>query len=241
MTSVIEFETARLRLRQWLASDREPFAAMNADHRVMEFYPALIAREASDASIGCVAGAIDRARLEQLGGRDSRYRRVHRLRRSVDPSQAVAVFAVRGNRLAPRVDVLGQGLCDRGRTGRSRHRLRAAPLARDRFIHGIGQCPVSCSHGTHRHAQFGRGLRAPRCARRQPASHALPFSNRRRCLARDASCVIWTRWNALRYCAMQAANTLGSRRPHTASNRSTRADFREYDMRSTWVARVMPT
>ena len=51
MTTVIEFETARLRLRQWRVSDREPFAAMNADRRVMEFFPALIAREASDASI----------------------------------------------------------------------------------------------------------------------------------------------------------------------------------------------
>ena len=51
MTTVIEFETTRLRLRQWLVPDREPFAAMNADHRVMEFFPALIAREASDASI----------------------------------------------------------------------------------------------------------------------------------------------------------------------------------------------
>jgi RimJ/RimL family protein N-acetyltransferase len=48
---VIEFETQRLRLRQWRASDREPFARMNADPRVMEFFPALISREASEASI----------------------------------------------------------------------------------------------------------------------------------------------------------------------------------------------
>jgi RimJ/RimL family protein N-acetyltransferase len=48
---VIEFETDRLRLRQWRAEDFEPFAQMNADPRVMEFFPAPIAREASDASI----------------------------------------------------------------------------------------------------------------------------------------------------------------------------------------------
>jgi RimJ/RimL family protein N-acetyltransferase len=48
---VIEFETQRLRLRQWRASDREPFARMNADPRVMEFFPALISRESSKASI----------------------------------------------------------------------------------------------------------------------------------------------------------------------------------------------
>lgn len=48
---VIELETPRLRLRAWRPSDREPFAALNADARVMEFLPGLIAREASDASI----------------------------------------------------------------------------------------------------------------------------------------------------------------------------------------------
>ena len=51
MGAIIEFETPRLRLRQWRESDREPFAALNADPTVMEFFPALITREASDASI----------------------------------------------------------------------------------------------------------------------------------------------------------------------------------------------
>lgn len=36
MASPIEFETQRLRLRQWQESDREPFAAMNSDPAVME-------------------------------------------------------------------------------------------------------------------------------------------------------------------------------------------------------------
>src|SRR3954470_21139338 len=47
----IEFETPRLRLRQWRESDREPFAAMNADPVVMEFFPAVQSRAGSDASI----------------------------------------------------------------------------------------------------------------------------------------------------------------------------------------------
>jgi len=51
VATVIEFETSRLRLRQWQESDREPFAAMNADPAVMEFFPALQGRAASDASI----------------------------------------------------------------------------------------------------------------------------------------------------------------------------------------------
>jgi len=47
----IEIYTDRLRLRQWRESDREPFAAMNTDPAVMEFFPALQTRAASDASI----------------------------------------------------------------------------------------------------------------------------------------------------------------------------------------------
>jgi RimJ/RimL family protein N-acetyltransferase len=39
---VIEIDTPRLRLRQWRASDVVPFAAMNADPRVMEFFPELM-------------------------------------------------------------------------------------------------------------------------------------------------------------------------------------------------------
>jgi RimJ/RimL family protein N-acetyltransferase len=44
-----ELATERLRLRRWRAADREPFAALNADPRVMRHFPALLAREASDA------------------------------------------------------------------------------------------------------------------------------------------------------------------------------------------------
>jgi RimJ/RimL family protein N-acetyltransferase len=51
MASVIEFETPRLRLRQWRESDRQPFAAMHADPAVMEFFPSLQSRASSEASI----------------------------------------------------------------------------------------------------------------------------------------------------------------------------------------------
>ena len=51
MPTVIELETPRLLLRQWRDSDRAPFAAMNADPLVMQFFHSLPAREASDASV----------------------------------------------------------------------------------------------------------------------------------------------------------------------------------------------
>ena len=41
--------TERLLLRQWRLADREPFAAMNADPRVMRHFPAPMSREQSDA------------------------------------------------------------------------------------------------------------------------------------------------------------------------------------------------
>ncbi|WP_035056102.1 GNAT family N-acetyltransferase [Andreprevotia chitinilytica] len=49
VTPVIELTTARLRLRQWRESDREPFAALNAAPCVMEHFPAPLTRAQSDA------------------------------------------------------------------------------------------------------------------------------------------------------------------------------------------------
>jgi RimJ/RimL family protein N-acetyltransferase len=44
-----ELRTERLRLRRWVAADLEPFAALNADERVMEFLPFQVDRATSDA------------------------------------------------------------------------------------------------------------------------------------------------------------------------------------------------
>lgn len=46
-----ELQTDRLLLRGWRETDRDPFARMNADPRVMEHFPALLTREESDALI----------------------------------------------------------------------------------------------------------------------------------------------------------------------------------------------
>jgi RimJ/RimL family protein N-acetyltransferase len=51
MTKLIEFETDRLYLRQWVEADKEPFARLNADSRVMEYFPSLLDRAASDAMV----------------------------------------------------------------------------------------------------------------------------------------------------------------------------------------------
>ena len=49
MTRTIELNTDRLCLRQWRDEDREPFAEVNADPRVMEFFPSVLSRAESDA------------------------------------------------------------------------------------------------------------------------------------------------------------------------------------------------
>ncbi len=51
---VVRFDllrTERLVLRRWQDSDREPFAALNADPHTMRFFPATLDRTASDAMV----------------------------------------------------------------------------------------------------------------------------------------------------------------------------------------------
>ncbi len=45
-------KTKRLILRNWQASDRQHFAEMNADTKVMQFFPKMLTKEESNAQIG---------------------------------------------------------------------------------------------------------------------------------------------------------------------------------------------
>jgi RimJ/RimL family protein N-acetyltransferase len=56
---IVEVDTPRLRLRQWRAADRAPFAALNADPAVMEFFLSPLSRESSDASIDAWQSQLD--------------------------------------------------------------------------------------------------------------------------------------------------------------------------------------
>lgn len=47
----VPIETSRLLLRGWRDADREPFARITADPRVMEFFPAPLTRAESDAMV----------------------------------------------------------------------------------------------------------------------------------------------------------------------------------------------
>ncbi len=53
-------KTDRLLLRSWRDEDREPFAAMNADPAVMEYFPATLTRAQSDALADRIDGDLQR-------------------------------------------------------------------------------------------------------------------------------------------------------------------------------------
>lgn len=53
-------QTNRLILRQWKAEDLEPFAQLNADPRVLEYFPSLLSRDESDQSVKLMSDHIDR-------------------------------------------------------------------------------------------------------------------------------------------------------------------------------------
>jgi 3-dehydroquinate dehydratase / shikimate dehydrogenase len=44
----MKIKTKRLILRPWQEKDLKPFAALNADHRVMEYFPSLLTQKESD-------------------------------------------------------------------------------------------------------------------------------------------------------------------------------------------------
>lgn len=59
----IFIETPRLLLREWQQSDYEPFIALNADAKVMEFFPKVLSREETLAQIGRITEHFEKYRF----------------------------------------------------------------------------------------------------------------------------------------------------------------------------------
>jgi ribosomal-protein-alanine N-acetyltransferase len=57
--AITDLRTRRLVLRSWRDSDRGPFAALNADPRVMEHFPKALTRGESDAMVDRMNAAIN--------------------------------------------------------------------------------------------------------------------------------------------------------------------------------------
>ena len=62
VAGAMDLRTERLRLRAWRDADREPFAQINSDARVMRYFRAPLTREQSDAF-----GDVNRTHIEQHG------------------------------------------------------------------------------------------------------------------------------------------------------------------------------
>jgi RimJ/RimL family protein N-acetyltransferase len=60
LTQPLQLETPRLLLRRWQEADHEPFAEMNADPVVMQYFEAPMTREQSDEAIDRYLAAFDR-------------------------------------------------------------------------------------------------------------------------------------------------------------------------------------
>jgi RimJ/RimL family protein N-acetyltransferase len=60
MTVPLELRTPRLRLRRWRPADRAPFAVLNADPRVMEYFVSTLSREESDAVVDRIQNHFER-------------------------------------------------------------------------------------------------------------------------------------------------------------------------------------
>ena len=58
--TALELHAARLILRRWRPADRRPFAALNADPVVMEYFPAPLSRTESDALADRIEAHFDR-------------------------------------------------------------------------------------------------------------------------------------------------------------------------------------
>ncbi len=54
MAARVHIETPRLKLRDWTDADADPYAALNADPRVMEFFPAALSRAESEAQMTAI-------------------------------------------------------------------------------------------------------------------------------------------------------------------------------------------
>jgi RimJ/RimL family protein N-acetyltransferase len=57
--AAVELHTVRLKLRSWRDEDRAPFAALNADLTVMEHFPAVLTRTASDALVDAIVAGFN--------------------------------------------------------------------------------------------------------------------------------------------------------------------------------------
>jgi hypothetical protein len=148
MGAFVTLSSGRICLRRWRDEDREAFAAMNSDARVMEFFPSRLSRVESDAMV-------DRIQ-EHFSERDFGLWAIEV--RDVAPFIGFAGLAVArlrapfhalcGSRLAPGLRALGTRLCHGGGPIGAWLRVWYSRALRSRIFHICDEPPLASSHGT---------------------------------------------------------------------------------------------
>lgn len=176
--------TDRLYLRRWRASDREPFQALNADPRVMEFFPALMTPEETDEGIARVEEHFDRHGFGLFAAELIETKAfIGFIGLNVPAFKAPFMPAIEiGWRLA--YDYWGRGLATEGARALVRHafetlRLQslvsfttAANLRSRRVMENIGMVHDSAADFDHPNLPEGHPLRRHVLYRLYPQSHA---------------------------------------------------------------------
>ena len=136
--SLPAIRTERLVLRRWLKRDRAPFAAMNADLEVTEYFPEPLSRERAMPSLTASRPA-SRSTASTLDAGGATQRCVHRVHRPQRAQLRGCVHPHRRGRLAPAAGGVGEGLCHRRGTGCARCRLRPDRTPRGGVLHQHGE------------------------------------------------------------------------------------------------------
>lgn len=160
-------------------TDRDPFAALNSDPRVMEFFPTPLTRAESDAMADRCESLIHEcgwgfwAAELKTNGRFIGFVGLHTPSAQLPFSPCVEI----GWRLA--YEHWGKGLASEAARGSNSCRFPITRPKGNRVLRRCRKPQVSCSHGTARYARVWH-LRASATTRREFASTALPVSSAKR-------------------------------------------------------------
>ena len=183
MSAFATLSSGRVCLRQWQDADRDAFAAMNCDARVMQFFANSLSRDESDAMVDRieehfnnrgfglwavevpgVASFIGFAGLSVLTG----------------PPFAAQCSPLCRGRLASGLRTLGTRLCDRGGRIGARPCFRSAGAFGSRVLHVRDQPAFARRHGAAWDApRSRRRFRPSAAAGRSSATQARPLPDAR--------------------------------------------------------------
>ena len=173
-----DLRTERLLLRRWLSTDRVPFAALNADPRVMEHLPAPLSLEESDRLAAAIEAHFDRHGFGLWAVEIPGVVTFAGFVGAFGPTLHGAIYAVRGDRLASGRRALGSGVRHRGCAGGAGIRLCVIGARRDCLVHRAWQPPLAPRDGEHRDgSRPGRRLRSSGTARGTSSPAPRPLQN----------------------------------------------------------------